>query len=368
MASIEALPTELLSAIFTLSINSTLAATRPTSKEFYLPSLTTSYDTVRNISTTCTSWRRISCSLKDLWTRVHLDTAMEISAEAIQDLHAVFARSNTRSLHFDFTGPSGRSNIINNAKKWASLISSDAANRCKSLRIACSSEDAELVLKLLSRYGPPKRLQCVHIIQESGSPTIDLSLVDYTRLQLLSVRGDGVLPVGLPHWGLDNVVLQDVSISQRELRMLITAVAVRHLTLRRVQVPPGLDFDTATPDDYAEWLDYYASHARLEYLELDDIIDEFPTTSSPNLNHASFARHILIPYTARTLKRVKLTNVSTVMGNGLASLWDQPLLAYPEVKRVVIRFKDENSTASLRNAQIDFADVTKRVFPRAHLL
>ncbi|EAU93614.2 hypothetical protein CC1G_02844 [Coprinopsis cinerea okayama7 len=340
MAIIRDMPPELMARVFGLAIEgdctTATESVEGSYSEFTLPSLQITFQQLLRLSGVCSHWRNISLDEARLWTRVF------VGQRAGEIVGLFLSRSKALGLSIDIDLPT-----VENIQAWSTLkkaFTPDVLTRIQSLRISGSQPSLERMIGILSHGRLIKRsgkLTQLHLV---CAPSGDDGPIDVTRAEadprtnilpiggasLACIRIEGIAIGLLPQWSVSELVIQDAAISRFELRQLLTSAGVEHLTLRRVGIPVGIDYRTASQLQLVEARSHAETPVRLTTLEIDNPIDlhaglENDVRRHPALNYASFFSDIMIEGATDTLKEVKFVNLSQVAWDALFMLFKQGL-------------------------------------------
>ncbi|KAG2024041.1 hypothetical protein CC2G_001638 [Coprinopsis cinerea AmutBmut pab1-1] len=343
MAIIRDMPPELMARVFGLAIEGDCATATESVEgsysEFTLPSLQITFQQLLRLSGVCSHWRNISLDEARLWTRVF------VGQRAGEIVGLFLSRSKALGLSIDIDLPT-----VENIQAWSTLkkaFTPDVLTRIQSLRISGSRPSLERMIGILSHGRLIRRSGKLIQLHLVCAPSGNDGVMDFTRPEAESPRVN-ILPIGgaslaciriegiavglLPQWSVSELVIQDAAISRFELRELLTSAGVEHLTLRRVGIPVGIDYRTASQLQLVEAKSHAGTPVRLTTLKIDSPIDlyaglENDVRRHPALNYASFFSDILIEGATDTLKEQGLGRKQFIQTFKVDLCWD---LGVPE--------------------------------------
>ncbi|KAF6758907.1 hypothetical protein DFP72DRAFT_1104075 [Ephemerocybe angulata] len=318
------------------------------------------FRTALSISQVCQRWRDVSLALPELWTSVYLTTRMCQNPELCLQL---FARSEAFPLRLQVSlcPPDKRRRPTNifalispstGLLDLPSVLGTDVLDRCIQLRVEGTSANIRSTLHAFANRCASRML--------NGEGTLPLEELCVTRqtacatsmnpepLHLSSIspgikylRSSGITFAGFPQGIMEEVVLEDVCLDRANYRALLCSSGVKKLTLRRVTLPTGLDFDDMHLPDFLQWQEHHLNQdMRLEHLELDSIVDYARDNNDRHINFASFYKETLIPACSGTLKTLTLQNLSglatTAFNRFMAQTEEEFGISFPNVEEVVL--------------------------------
>ncbi|TEB29239.1 hypothetical protein FA13DRAFT_1711229 [Coprinellus micaceus] len=138
------------------------------------------------------------------------------------------------------------------------------------------------------------------------------------------LRSRGIRFFEYPQWAMERIVLEDVEIDTKHIRILVAETGVRSLTLRRVTIPIWVDIDSAHPSAFSLWIRHRDMDSRLDHLELNALVKHPHCTRNLEAHGETaftlFYEDVFIPDVLRQLKTLKLVNLCRVA-------WESFLLA-----------------------------------------
>jgi hypothetical protein len=134
--------------------------------------------------------------------------------------------------------------------------------------------------------------------------------------QISHLRSRGLRFFEYPQWAMERIVLEDVEIDTKHIRLLVAETGVRSLTLRRVTIPIWVDIDSAHPSALSLWIRHRDMDSRLDHLELNALVKHPHCTRNLEAHgetaFTQFYEDIFIPDVLRQLKTLKLVNLCRV--------------------------------------------------------
>ncbi|KAH6901025.1 hypothetical protein BKA70DRAFT_1436900 [Coprinopsis sp. MPI-PUGE-AT-0042] len=246
--------------------------------------------------------------------------------------------------------------------------------RVKKLRISGSLDELSHGIKLLKPDDAPQckwstrgaavaavGLEIVHCTTRGEEyEEIDISPALGTSLCDLRLEGIRLAPRSQPGQ-LSTLVIQDVALTIKEVRHIIVGARVRHLVLRNIQVPLGLNIYDLEHLERARKNDRDSNPcARLETLHIKGPSQEksfHNNRREPMIDYSSFFSDILTPHTMASLKKVTLSDLPLSAWLGLTMLFrhgSHSLLSIPhDAKRVKIKDVSMAETLSLRRVRLN---------------
>ncbi|KAF5339445.1 hypothetical protein D9611_009776 [Ephemerocybe angulata] len=315
------------------------------------------FRTALSISQVCQRWRDVSLALPELWTSVYLTTRMCQNPELCLQL---LVRSEDFPLRLQVNCPPDKprrpTNIFTlissstGLSELPSVLGTDVLDRCIQLRVEGTSANIRSTLHAFANRCASRMLN-----GEGTVPLEELCVIRQTAcvtsmnpepLHLSSIspgikylRSSGITFTGFPQCIMEKVVLEDVCLDRANYRALLCSSGVKKLTLRRVTLPTGLDFDDMHLLDFLQWQEHHLNQdMRLEHLELDSIVD-YARGNNDHINFASFYKETLIPACSGTLKTLTLQNLSglaTTAFNRFMAQTEEEGIAFPNVEEVVL--------------------------------
>ncbi|KAH6903395.1 hypothetical protein BKA70DRAFT_1433440 [Coprinopsis sp. MPI-PUGE-AT-0042] len=271
MLSLSMFPTELLTLVFRSAYAS--AVEEGGMREFRVASTKSAMQMTLCMASICQRWRMILLDIPDFWIRLYMGPcAKHVDCES-----SVFAtlasRSSGLSIVLELDRVSGANTIL----------PKEICRRIRKLRIAGNLDELNHGISLLRQHDSP---QYEWSTRDTGVAAVALEIVHYatpgekyeetdispalgTSLCDLRLEGIRLAPQSQPGQ-LSTLVLQDVALTIKEIRHIIVGARVRHLVLRNIQVPPGLNIYDLEHLERARKNDHDTNPcARLETLHIE---------------------------------------------------------------------------------------------------